>query len=372
MKKITYILLGCLLVTGCNKNENSSSSNNINSTSSSSSVVSSSSSFDVSKKQEYYTTAIGNLFLNDEGIDIKVEATIESEKVESTTHIYYDIVNYEYQIQSDDSYVTYQNNSLYIDNAKNHYKYEVGEFDSSFLLILMGTLQSIDVNGFELVEDKSSILLTHTDENNSTYNIYLEEDLLVRLTKFEIINENLKLSIIPNNELELVDISNYDHINLKEDLAFLGQYIEYLGKDNLDYAFTMDFNHMDLEVNMSQRAVTENELKTYIFNGDILYKYLKDELFFEIKDNVLYYEEEQLPMEDLMALLEEKVNPNSLMDFALYFVNIANSELIIEENLIAFSGTNFDEEISFVMTDEGMTIESMYLELVLTVKEVLE
>ena len=44
---------------------------------------------------------------------------------------------------------------------------------------------------------------------------------------------------------------------------------------------------MDLEVNMSQRAVTENELKTYIFNGDILYKYLKDELFFEIKDNVL-------------------------------------------------------------------------------------
>lgn len=372
MKKIAYFLLGCLLLTGCDKNGTSSSSNNINSTSSSSSITNTSTTIDSSKKQEYYTTAISNLFLSYEGIDILVEATIESEKVESTTHIYYDIVNYEYQIQSNDSYITFQDNHLYIDNANNHYKYETGEFDSSILLILMGTLQSIDVNNFELVDDKSSILLTHTDENNTTYNIYLEEDLLVNLTKFEIINENLKLSIIPNNELEMVDISNFNHINLKEDLAFLEQYFEYLGKENLDYAFAMDFNHMDLEVNMSQRAVTDNEVKTYIFNGDISYKYLKNELFFEIKDNVLYYEEEQLPMENLMGLLEENINPNSLMDFAIYFVNIANSELIIEDNLITFESTNFIEEISFEMTSEGMIIESLYLDLILEVKEVIE
>lgn len=374
MKKIECLLLGCLILTGCNKNDNSSSTSN-SSTQDSSKVSSESTNLDSSKKQEYYTTAISNLFLSYEGIDIIVEPTTESsvelEGLESTSHIYYNIIDDVYQIQSNDSYITYMENTLYIDNI-NHYMFEGVEFDSSYFLILMGTLQSIDVSQFNLTKTNNSILLSYVDENNNTYTIYLEESVLVTLSKIEVVNENIKLSIVPNNELELIDITNNNHLNLKEDLQFLDQYFEYLSKDNLDYAFTMDFNHMDLEVNMSKRANVNEDQTTYVYNGDISYRYLKDELNFVVTNNELYYEEEVIAMEALMELLKEKVNPNSLMDFALYFINLANSELVIEENLITFESDNFIEEITFTMSEEEMIIESLYLDSKLTVKEVIE
>lgn len=360
--KIISLLFSSLLLIGCNNNVSSSSNKNNDSSStskveSSENIASSSSSSDdESKYKEYFSTAIASLLFLNEGTEIK----IESENFTTSFNLYYDLANDIYQFQMGDTYVTYIDECLYLDNNTNQYYYPIGELDTSFIFLFLGALEDVDVNEFNVEYIEEDIVMSYQNED-IIVKLYLYEDLLISLKKIEISTLNSKLSITPL-EIEYHEIDKTKFVNLREELKFLEKYSEFLLKENLDIYLSMKYHDLTLVMNIEKRL--------FNLNLELNYKYLDDRFMIETNNNQIFYNNDLIEIEDLIYKLMENINPDLIVDFIEYFIKIVTSEITIEEDHIKFKSKDFEENIVFNLNDY-MTVQFEYLNLYFEAKEVL-
>lgn len=352
MKKIINILFCMFLLVNC-KNNNVSNNFNLKESSTISTEEL------IKTKKEYLTGAVSSLLI----IHNYLEIDININKSNYSFDFYYNFNDNIYQLKISDSYLTYKNNILYLDNYLNHFCLDIGYYNGLDLISSINDLENIDVNALDMEIKDSIVILSYNFTIDTFIKIYVQDGIIPTLTKLTISYNTYNLTIKPsNNKKGYTNIEDNKHLNLYESFKFLTDYINFINKPKLDISFELLNESISLMGNVVKDI---GEVK-----GNIEYKNLEN-TYNIIYNNGLIINNEKVNNYNLLKLIIKNIDKIITLDRLKYLYDLLSSEIIIEDNLIQFIKEDFKEEIKFFF-DEVLIITLEYINLKIEIRDVLE